>query len=71
MEKIHLKAKISDQRSLSINSLPFNPGELVEITIQACDEIKQLRSRYSLRGKPFRYTDPFESVAEDEWEILK
>lgn len=67
-----MKATISDDKTLIINGLPFNPGDKVEITIQVCyDKMKQHYSRYPLRGKPFRYPDPFESVAEDEWEALR
>lgn len=72
MQTHHLKATISDERCLVINGLPFNPGDTVEITIKAYQEkIKEYESRYPLRGKPFRYIDPFVSVAEDEWEVLK
>jgi len=29
------------------------------------------RDRYRLRGKPIRYTDPFESIAEGDWEASR
>ncbi len=28
-------------------------------------------TRYPLRGKPMRYTDPFGSVAEEDWDALR
>jgi hypothetical protein len=72
MEKHCLKATVSDDRRLVINGLPFSPGDTVEITIQVCyDKIRENCSRYPLRGKPFRYADPFGSAADDEWEALK
>ena len=71
MEKYCLKATVSDDRSIVVGSLPFDPGDLVEISIRAYDKTKHHFSRYPLRGKPFQYIDPFESVAEDDWEVLK
>jgi hypothetical protein len=71
MEKLRLKATVSDKRTLVINSLPFNPGDRVEIIIRPYQIIKSKESLYPLRGKPFRYTGPFESVAEDDWDVLK
>ncbi len=71
MEKFRLKATVSEKGTLEINCLPFNPGDLIEITIQAYDKMKDQHSPYPLRGKPFRYTDPFGSVAGDDWNVLK
>ena len=31
----------------------------------------QKEELYSLRGKPIRYLEPFESVAENDWEVLR
>ncbi len=31
----------------------------------------KLPSIKPLQGKPFKYVDPFDSVAEDDWEVLK
>ncbi|VEN74431.1 conserved hypothetical protein [Candidatus Desulfarcum epimagneticum] len=72
MQKHHIKTTISDEGSLIIKELPFSPGDTVEITINTCyDKTKKGVSRYSLRGKPFQYPDPFGSVAENEWDALK
>lgn len=38
MQTHHLKATISNDRRLVINGLPFNPGDIVEITIKAYQE---------------------------------
>ena len=29
------------------------------------------RQRYPFVGEPYRYDDPYEPVAQDDWEILK
>jgi len=49
-----------------LEHLPFEPGEAVQVV---------LRSNYipagsveSLRGSVLRYEQPFEPVAEDDWE---
>ena len=44
------------------------PGEKVKLLIF---REKSGRKGYPLRGKRVEYIDPFESVAEDEWEALK
>jgi len=28
------------------------------------------KNLYPLRGKPVQYKDPFDSVAEDDWEVI-
>jgi hypothetical protein len=73
METHHLKATISDDRRLVINGFPFCPGDIVEITIRAYHNkmMQTASSLYPLRDKPFRYADPFGSVAEDDWDVLK
>lgn len=69
MERHCVKTKISTDGTLVIKGLPFFPGDEVEVTIVSHKHKSE--KRYPLRGKPFRYDNPFESVAENEWEVLK
>jgi hypothetical protein len=66
MKRIYkAKAKISEKGNIFIKGLPFKPGQLVEVTVRASDNVK---SKYPLRGKPFEYREPFKDVASNDWE---
>ncbi len=71
MEDYRVKSKVSDDGSLIVKDLPFQPGDQVEVIIRSHKHGKAEGKRYSLRGRPIRYTDPFGSVAEEDWEALK
>jgi hypothetical protein len=47
--------------------------DFVEFLIIVCsrERERERNGRYSLRGKPIRYVDPFESVAEGDWNVLR
>ncbi len=45
--------------------------DFVEFLLIVCSRERERSGRYPLRGKPIRYVDPFESVAEDNWEALR
>ena len=71
MQVHRMEVEISNNRSLMINELPFHPGDKVEIIIRSCTVNQESNERYPLRGKPVRYIDPFDSVAENDWDVLK
>ena len=64
-----VETTVSENGTIVIDNVPFQPGEEVEITIfsHAASE----RKRYPLRGTVIKYEDPFGSVAEDDWEVLQ
>ncbi len=70
METHCIKTKIPDDGVIIIKGLPFTPGVEVEVKISEYKEDSNIE-RYPLRGKPFRYDNPFESVAENDWNVLK
>jgi hypothetical protein len=60
---------ISTSKTLTLTELPFAIGDRVEILIMR--QTPQPREKhYSLRGQPLHYEYPFDSVAENDWEIL-
>jgi hypothetical protein len=69
MQDYRVETKVSSDGSLTINDVPFRPGDRVEVIIRSHDQ-GQSRS-YTLRGKPIRYSDPFGSVAEEDWEVVR
>jgi hypothetical protein len=71
MPDYRMETTVSSDGSLIIKGLPLRAGDEVEVIIRSreCREGKE--ERYSLRGKPVRYVDPFEGVAEEDWETLR
>ena len=71
METYQAEATVSPDGALTIRDLPFRPGEKVRVIVLGHRPRAEGEERYPLRGKPIRYRDPFESVAEDEWDALQ
>ena len=61
---------VSNDGTLTIVGLPFQAGDRVEVIVRDRPREQQSDQRYPLRGKPIHYVDPFESVAEKDWEAL-
>ena len=70
MRTYRVQAIISNDGTLTIKKLPFRAGDRVEVIVRSHERERELTERYPLRGKPIRYVDPFDSVAEDDWDAL-
>lgn len=71
MQTYRTETKVSKDGTLTLKELPFQPGAKVEVIVRSY-ELEVIPSQhYPLRGQPLRYDDPFESVAETDWETLK
>ena len=66
-----IKTTVSDDGIIVIKRLPFQSGEKVEIIIRTQKLQQKQNNRYPLRGKAIRYIDPFESVAQEDWDAIK
>ena len=71
MQTYRIETIIAQNRILTIRGLPFRKGEKVEVIILSRPRIQEGQSHYPLRGQPFRYTAPFDPVAEDDWNALQ
>lgn len=71
MQMYRVEATVSNDGTLTIKEVPFRAGDKVEVIVRSREREEERGGRYPLRGKPIRYVDPFESVAEDDWEALK
>lgn len=60
-----VKTNISKEGNLYLKDLPFQPGELVEVTIRSQKQ-KKTAKKYPLRGKPVIYREPFKGVTKDD-----
>jgi hypothetical protein len=71
MQDYRVETRVSSDGSLTLEGLPFRAGDTVEVIIRSREPREGAGERYPLRGKPvIRYTDPFGSVAEADWEAL-
>jgi hypothetical protein len=66
-----IEARLEQDGTLTLKDLPFQAGEVVEVTITAKGDTASPKRRQRLRGTPVSYTAPFEPVAADDWESLR
>lgn len=71
MQDYRVETRVSNDGSLTIKGLPFQAGDKVKVIIRKHKHGEGKSTSYPLRGKPIRYTDPFGSVAEQDWEALR
>lgn len=71
MQIYRVETTISNDGTITIKELPFQAGDTVEVIVRSRERERERSERYPLRGQPIRYVDPFESVAEDDWYVLK
>ena len=71
MEAYRTDTVIQQDRVLTVRGVPFRAGERVEVIILSNTHQRDVQERYPLRGQPIRYTDPFDSVAENDWEATR
>lgn len=73
MEPIRIESVVRPNGRIIIEGLPFEEGEIVEVVVSENRGSKTVADNpYPLRGTPFRYDDPFESVISlDDWKFLK
>jgi len=68
MEAYRTNAIVHDDGTVVIGNLPFHKGQRLEVILLKESEVARNGGTYALRGEPVRYLDPFDSVAENEWE---
>ena len=56
---------------LTIENLPFNIGEQVDVIIIPRSKPKIEKKRYPFWGKPITYLNPTEPITEADWEVFK
>ena len=63
---IHVQATVGDHGSVTLDRLPNQPGQQVDVTISPVDVSPAARTRYPLAGVKVEYHDPYGSVAEGD-----
>ncbi len=71
MQTYRVEATILPNRELTVRGVPFRAGEKVEVIILSLARKWGSPQRYPLRGTPVRYIAPLDSVAEDDWQVLR
>jgi hypothetical protein len=71
VSEYRVETVIEKDRTLTLENLPFQVGDTVEVTIVERPALAQGENRYPLRGKPLRYDHPTEPVAEEDWQALR
>lgn len=71
-KQMHVQATVGAHGSVTLDQLPYEPGQRVDVTISPIrSQVTDQTRRYSLSGLKVEFEQPFESVAADEWEATK
>lgn len=65
-----IKTTLTQDGTLTLDHLPFQAGESVEVVIVPNAPASHNTNPYPLRGTPIRYEQPLEPVAEEDWDAL-
>lgn len=71
MQTYRVKTAISKDGAITIRKLPFEAGDEVEVIVRSHERKRRRNGRYPLRGTPVRYVKPFESVGQNDWDVLQ
>ena len=72
-----IETTLTQDGKLTLDQLPFRAGEAVEVIVLTNSAAQPVEShnlpedRYPLRGTVIEYQNPFEPVAEADWEVLQ
>lgn len=61
------KTTIHDNGTLTLEDLPFQEGEAVEVIILETASLGDVTDRFPLRGMLRRYDNPFDPIAQEDW----
>jgi hypothetical protein len=70
MQVCRVETTVLGDGTVVLKDVPFPPGETVEVVVRTRHAPGCGNAAYPLRGKPVRYLDPFEGIAEEDWEAL-
>ena len=65
-----VETTLTENGALTLDHLPFQAGEAVEVIVMPKRLVPLSTDLYSLRGTPLRYDEPMDLVAEEDWEAL-
>lgn len=71
MNAHRIEMVVGGNRTVILKDLPFNEGEEIEIIVLEKKNGAKNKKTSLLQGVLLRYDEPFKSVAEEDWELLK
>jgi hypothetical protein len=71
LQTYRVETTITEKGILTVKGLSFHKGEKVNVIILSPVRQSARSTRYPLRGQLIRYDAPFESVAVDNWVVLR
>jgi len=72
MKAYRFEKRIAQEGSLSLEALPFEEGEWVEVIVLARRKVTSKKEAHSpLRGTVRKYEAPTEPVASNQWEAAQ
>jgi hypothetical protein len=66
----HVETVLLQDGALTLDRLPFQAGQSVEVIIVPHAGGPDPANPYPLRGTPVEYDGPFDPVANDDWDTL-
>jgi hypothetical protein len=66
-----VETTVGQDGTLTLNHLPFQAGEAVEVIILPRPASPKPENLYPLRGSRVRYDDPLQPVAADDWNAAR
>lgn len=68
MQAYRVETVLQFNGTVTLEHLPFQAGEAVEVIVLARPTEARLSPSYPLRGTHIQYVQPTEPVAQDDWE---
>ncbi len=65
-----IETTLTQNGTLTLDHLPFQAGETVEVIVLPNALASLSHNSYSLRGTLVQYQEPMEPVAQQDWEVL-
>jgi hypothetical protein len=61
---------ISENGTMQLESVPFPPGEVVNVIVLARKKSVDGARVHTLKGSVLKYEQPFEPAADNDWDAL-
>jgi len=72
MAAVHLQTVVGADGTLTLRDLPLLAGHVVDVLVRdRASSQKETANRYPLRGTSVEYKNPFDGVADDDWDAIK
>ena len=71
MQVYAYKLTIGKKGTVSLENLPFDAGDKVEVIIIPRSTRQLGENRYPFWGKPITYLNPTDPVADTDWEVFQ